>query len=87
MGDGRCFARPVENKYPYTGAMTLFARGIGAARNGDPTAARDIARLAGIAAALKAAKNDYWATRLTSSVSALLRGLHLRKASATRRLG
>ena len=56
---------PIENKYPYTGAMTLFARGIGAARNGDPAAAeRDVAKLAAIAAALKAAKNDYWATEV-----------------------
>jgi tetratricopeptide (TPR) repeat protein len=56
---------PVENKYAYTGAMTLFARGIGAARNGDPTAAEtDVARLAAIAATLKAAKNDYWATEV-----------------------
>jgi tetratricopeptide (TPR) repeat protein len=56
---------PVENKYAYTGAMTLFARGIGAARNGDPTAAeRDVSRLAAIAATLKAAKNDYWATEV-----------------------
>jgi tetratricopeptide (TPR) repeat protein len=50
---------PVENKYPYTGAMTLFARGIGAARNGNPSAAeKDIVKLASIAAALKVAKKD-----------------------------
>lgn len=42
--------------------MTLFARAVGAARSGNPAAAeKDVARLAGIAAALAAAKNDYWA--------------------------
>jgi hypothetical protein len=56
---------PVENKYPYTGAMMLFARGIGAARNGNPSAAeKDIVKLASIAAALKVAKNDYWAAEV-----------------------
>jgi tetratricopeptide (TPR) repeat protein len=56
---------PADTKYPYTGAMTLFARGIGAARSGNPEAAEgDIARLATIVAALKAAKNDYWAAEV-----------------------
>jgi tetratricopeptide (TPR) repeat protein len=56
---------PTDSKYPYAGAMTLFARGIGAARSGNPTAAeKDTARLAAIAAALKVAKNDYWATEV-----------------------
>jgi tetratricopeptide (TPR) repeat protein len=56
---------PADTKFPYTEAMTLFARGIGAARSGNPTAAgKDVARLATIVAALKAAKNDYWATEV-----------------------
>jgi tetratricopeptide (TPR) repeat protein len=56
---------PADSKYPYTGAMTLFARGIGAARSGNPDAAEgDIARLAAIVAALKQAKNDYWANEV-----------------------
>ena len=56
---------PTDSKYPYTEAMTLFARGIGAARSGNPAAAeKDIERLAAIAAALKTAKNDYWATEV-----------------------
>jgi tetratricopeptide (TPR) repeat protein len=56
---------PGESKFPFTGAMTLFARGIGAARSGAPEAAeKDVARLAAIVAALKEAKNEYWATEV-----------------------
>lgn len=56
---------PVQSKFPFTGAMTLFARGLGAARSGKPEAAEeDVARLADIVAALKAAKNAYWATEV-----------------------
>jgi Tfp pilus assembly protein PilF len=56
---------PVENKFPFTNALTLFARGIGAARSGSPDAAeKDVARLAAIASALKAAKNEYWGTEV-----------------------
>ena len=45
--------------------MTLFARAVGAARSGNPAAAeKDVARLAAIAAALKAANSDYWATEV-----------------------
>ena len=52
---------PPDSKFPYTEAMTLFARAVGAARSGDPAAAeKDVVRLAAIAAALNAAKNDYW---------------------------
>ena len=56
---------PTASKYPYIEAMTLFARAVGAARSGDPGAAeKDVARLAAIADALKAAHNDYWATEV-----------------------
>jgi tetratricopeptide (TPR) repeat protein len=56
---------PADSKFPYTEAMTLFARGIGAARSGNPAAAeKDVARLASVVATLKAAKNDYWATEV-----------------------
>jgi tetratricopeptide (TPR) repeat protein len=56
---------PSDSKFPYTEAMTLFARGVGAARSGKPEVAeKDVARLANIAAGLKAAKNDYWATEV-----------------------
>lgn len=52
-------------KFPYVEAMTLFARAVGAARSGDPAAAeKDVAWLAAIADALKAAHNEYWATEV-----------------------
>jgi hypothetical protein len=60
--EAAALADPVDSKFPYTEAMTLFARAVGAARSGNPAAAeKDIVRLAAIAAALNAAKNDYWA--------------------------
>jgi hypothetical protein len=56
---------PADSKFPHTEAMTLFARGIGAARTGNPEAAKkDADRLAAIVAALKTAKNEYWATEV-----------------------
>ena len=56
---------PAGSKFPYTEAMTLFARGIGAARSGNPDAAeKDATRLATIVAGLKTAKNEYWATEV-----------------------
>jgi tetratricopeptide (TPR) repeat protein len=46
---------------PYTEAMTHFARALGAARNGNPSAAMaDIERLAALRDALKAAQDAYW---------------------------
>ncbi len=63
--EAAALADPADSKFPYTEAMTLFARAVGAARSGRPEAAeKDVARLAAIAAALKAAKNDYWATEV-----------------------
>jgi tetratricopeptide (TPR) repeat protein len=56
---------PIQNEFPFTEALTLFARGIGAARSGSLDAAeKDAARLAAIVSALKAAKNEYWATEV-----------------------
>jgi tetratricopeptide (TPR) repeat protein len=56
---------PAETKFPYTEAMTLFARAVGAARSSNPAAAeKDVVRLAAIVEALKAAKNNYWATEV-----------------------
>jgi tetratricopeptide (TPR) repeat protein len=63
--EAAAFADPADSKYSYAEAMTLFARAVGAARSGNPAAAeKDVARLAAIAAALKAANNDYWATEV-----------------------
>lgn len=57
--------KPVPSKYPYTEAMTHFARALGAARSGDPVAAQaDIERIAVLRDELKAAKNAYWANEV-----------------------
>lgn len=56
---------PDKGSLPFTQAMRYFARALGAARSGDPAAAeKDAAHLGHIAEALKAAKNDYWATEV-----------------------
>ena len=63
--EAAALADPADSKFPYTGAMTLFARAVGAARSGDITAAqKDVTQLAAIVAGLKATKNDYWATEV-----------------------
>jgi tetratricopeptide (TPR) repeat protein len=50
------------SKFPHVMAITHFARAIGAARSGDPAAARaDAAQLAEIRDGLREAKNSYWA--------------------------
>jgi tetratricopeptide (TPR) repeat protein len=57
--------QPRSTRLPYNEAMTYFARALGAARSGDTVAAeKDVAELARIVAALKAAKDDYWATEV-----------------------
>ena len=51
-----------QSKFPQVMAITYFARAIGAARSGNPSAAKaDAARLAELHDQLRAAKNDYWA--------------------------
>jgi tetratricopeptide (TPR) repeat protein len=56
---------PAESKFAYTDAMRYFARALGAARAGNPeAAAKDVVRLREITEALKAAKNDYWASEV-----------------------
>jgi hypothetical protein len=50
------------NNFPQVMAITYFARAIGAARSGNPSAARaDADKLTEIRDQLRAAKNDYWA--------------------------
>src|SRR5437660_9493132 len=52
---------PSPSRYPFTEAMTHFARALGAARSGDPAAAqKDAERIAALRDELKAAKNEYW---------------------------
>lgn len=51
-----------ETRFPYSAALTHFARALGAARSGDPAAAeRDVQELARIAEELKLANDTYWA--------------------------
>jgi tetratricopeptide (TPR) repeat protein len=60
--------QPSASKYPYADALTHFARALGAARSGDPAAADDdVQQLAVLRDALKAAKNEYWATEVEVS--------------------
>src|ERR1700692_783942 len=50
------------SKFPHVMAITYFARALGAARSGNPAAAKaDVARLAEIRDGLREAKNAYWA--------------------------
>jgi tetratricopeptide (TPR) repeat protein len=52
-------------KYPFTEAMTHFARALGAARSGDPALAQsDVERIAALRDQLKAAKSEYWANEV-----------------------
>jgi len=51
--------------FPHVMAITHFARALGAARSGQPEAARqDIAKLAELRDKLREAKNDYWAEQV-----------------------
>ena len=53
---------PRQDKFPFTVAMTHFARALGAARIGDAVGAqKDVERLEALGGELKAAGNAYWA--------------------------
>jgi tetratricopeptide (TPR) repeat protein len=59
--DAAQLADPDASKFPFTSAIRIFARALGAARSGDPEAAgRDLRRLEDIEATLNATKEDYW---------------------------
>ncbi|MFN0139527.1 MAG: hypothetical protein ACKVQW_05515 [Pyrinomonadaceae bacterium] len=56
---------PNASGFPFTEALTRFARGLGAARTGNvEMAEKEIKELARLRDVLKAAKNDYWATEV-----------------------
>ena len=56
---------PRESRFPWTAAMTTYAKALGAARSGDPAgAARSAQELDKTAQDLRAAKNEYWATEV-----------------------
>lgn len=66
-GDWRAAAQlePSPSKFPFTEAMTHFARALGAARSANPAPAqKDIERIAMLRDELKAAKSDYWANEV-----------------------
>jgi len=59
---------PHPSQFPFTVALTHFARALGAARGGDATAAdKEVQELARLRDALKTAKNEYWATEVEVS--------------------
>jgi len=52
-------------RFPWTDALTHFARALGAARSGDPSAAKkDVEKLAALRDVLKEAKDAYWAEQV-----------------------
>jgi tetratricopeptide (TPR) repeat protein len=53
------------SRFPYADALTHFARGLGAARGGDPALAeKESQELVRLRDLLKTAKNEYWATEV-----------------------
>jgi tetratricopeptide (TPR) repeat protein len=55
-----------QTPYPWVDAVTYFARGLGSARSGNPTAAgRDVAQLGVLRDKLAAGNDAYWAGQLT----------------------
>ena len=57
--------QPMKSQFGFTEANTYLARAIGAARSGDPQAAKkDLAEIESRRDALKAANNGYWATEV-----------------------
>lgn len=59
---------PRPNEFPFTAALTHFARALGAARNGNAKVAeKDVLELTRLRDVLKTAKNDYWATEVEIS--------------------
>ncbi len=57
--------QPLQSKFPFTEAVTYHARAIGAARRGETAAAMaDLEQITQRRDALRAAKNDYWATEV-----------------------
>jgi tetratricopeptide (TPR) repeat protein len=56
---------PLPSKFPYTEAITYFARALGAARSGDVAAAdKGVQELTRIVDGLKSAKDNYWANEV-----------------------
>jgi tetratricopeptide (TPR) repeat protein len=72
---------PSSSNFPFTEAMTHFARALGAARSGDPAAAQtDIEKITALRDRLKAAKSAYWVNEV--EVMALASGAWVALAQA-----
>ncbi len=57
--------QPPPTRFPFTSALTHFARAIGAARSGDAAAAESDAQALGVIVdVLKSSKDEYWATEV-----------------------
>ena len=62
---GAAGLRPQESRFAYVDAITRFARALGAARSGNPAAARaDMAKLAELRETLRQANDRYWAEQV-----------------------
>jgi tetratricopeptide (TPR) repeat protein len=80
--------RPTQSNFPFTEAMTQFARALGAARSGDPAAAqKDVERIAALRDELKAAKNEYWANEVEVMRLASLAWISLVQKKSNEALG
>jgi tetratricopeptide (TPR) repeat protein len=76
------------SNFPFTTAMTHFARALGAARSGDPTAAqKDVERIAALRDELKTANNEYWANEVEVMRLASLSWVALAQTRADEALG
>src|SRR6185369_836770 len=76
------------SKFPFTAAMTHFARALGAARSGDPAAAqKDVSLIAQLRDELKTAKNEYWANEVEVMRLASLAWVSLVQKRADEALG
>jgi len=59
---------PRQSPFPFTTALTHFARALGAARSGDAAAAeKDVEELGRLRDAMRTAKSEYWATEIEVS--------------------
>ena len=80
---------PSKSSFPFTVALTYFARALGAARSGNAKAAElEISELARLRDELQTAKNDYWASEVEISRlgAAAWTALALRKKDEALRL-
>jgi len=79
---------PSPSNFPFTEAMTHFARALGSARSGDPAAAhKDVERIAALRDELKAAKNEYWANEVEVMRLASLAWIALAQNKTDKALG